>query len=93
MGVVPMNRFTRGLAVSTSRPSRQNIHNPAATNPRFPSVLTGSRRRPPLTRSHQREISPMACSLPAGGPQPITPTAVKTVPKTTTAQAAYRRGV
>ena len=51
--------------------STKNIYSPVNINPRFPSVFDGSRRKPPLTRSHHLEISPIACSFDAGGPHPF----------------------
>ena len=50
--------------------SLKNIYKPTTTKPRFPRVLAGSLKKPALTRSHHLEISPIACSFSAAGPQP-----------------------
>ena len=92
-GVIPMKRLVCSAPFSRSRPSTKNITRPEITNPRLPRVLTGSRNRPPLTRSHQRETSPIACSLAAAGPQPPIPAKENTTPNAATAPAAIRSGV
>jgi hypothetical protein len=83
-----MNRLDLGLAIFVSRASTRNMARPAATNPRLPSVLIGSRINPSPTRSHQREISPMACSLTASVHQPPAPPTMKKTAKMPSAVTA-----
>ena len=70
MGVLPL---------VASFESLKNIYKPAITKPKLPKVFAGSLKKPPLTRSHHLEISPMACSFAAGVPQPSYPNVINKI--------------